>query len=69
MELKVGDRVAAEAESTERPERTGVIEEVLGLKPSPRYRIRWDDGHESIYTSAAGALHPAPGDQKTGARS
>jgi hypothetical protein len=69
MELKVGERVAAESESTERPERTGVIEEVLGSKPSPRYRIRWDDGHESIYTSAAGALHPVPSEgKKTGAR-
>jgi hypothetical protein len=27
--------------------------------PSPRYRISWDDGHESIYTPAAGALQPA----------
>ena len=35
MELKVGERVAAESESTERPERTGVIEEVLGPKLSP----------------------------------
>jgi hypothetical protein len=35
----------------------GVIEEVLREAPSPRYRIRWDDGHESIYTPAAGALH------------
>ena len=24
--------------------------------PSPRYRIRWDDGRESIYAPAAGAL-------------
>jgi hypothetical protein len=23
----------------------------------PRYRIEWDDGHESIYTPSAGALH------------
>jgi Domain of unknown function (DUF1918) len=23
----------------------------------PRYRVEWDDGHESIYTPAAGALH------------
>jgi Domain of unknown function (DUF1918) len=63
MELKVGDRVKAESESTERPPRMGVIEEVMGDGGSPRYRIRWEDGHESIYTPAAGALHrvePAP---------
>ena len=57
MQLDVGTRVAVESESTERPARVGVIEEVLREAPSPRYRIRWDDGHESIYTPAAGALH------------
>jgi hypothetical protein len=57
MELKVGDRVEAESESTERPPRAGVVEEVLEAEPSSRYRIRWDDGHESIYTPSAGALH------------
>jgi hypothetical protein len=56
MELKTGDRVVAESESTERPPRFGVIQEVLLPKPSPRFRIRWDDGHESIYTPQAGAL-------------
>jgi hypothetical protein len=59
MELKPGDRVEVESESTERPARTGVIEEVLQAAPAPRYRISWDDGHESIYAPAAGALHPA----------
>jgi len=59
MELKAGDRVEAESESTERPPRAGVIEEVLPGAPSPRYRISWDDGHESIYAPAAGALRPA----------
>jgi len=58
MELKVGDRVEAESESTERPPRAGVVEEVLQEEP-PRYRIRWDDGHESIYAPAAGALRLA----------
>jgi Domain of unknown function (DUF1918) len=59
MALKAGDRVKVEAESTDRPPRTGVIEEVVRGDPSPRYRIRWDDGHESVYTPAAGALQPA----------
>ena len=57
MELKSGDRVQVESESTERPLRTGVIEEVLRGAHSPRYRISWDDGHESIYTPAAGRWH------------
>jgi len=59
MALESGTRVAVEAGSTERPGRTGVIEEVVRGDPSPRYRIRWDDGHESVYTPAAGALRAA----------
>ena len=56
MAFEVGNRVVAEAESTDRRSRPGVIEEVLRGDPSPRYRIRWDDGHETIYTPASGAL-------------
>ena len=64
MQLNVGTRVVVESESTERPARLGVIEEVLREAPSPRYRIRWDDGHESIYTPAAGALRRAGASKK-----
>jgi hypothetical protein len=46
--LRVGMKVAVESESTERSGRTGVIQAVLRDDPHPRYRIRWDDGHESI---------------------
>ena len=56
MVFEVGKRVVTESESTDRRPRPGVIEEVLRGDPSPRYRIRWDDGHESIYTPASGAL-------------
>jgi hypothetical protein len=56
MEFKVGDRVSAESESTERRPRRGVVEEVMRSEPRPRVRVRWDDGHQSIYTPADGAL-------------
>jgi hypothetical protein len=56
MAFSPGDHVLLESESTERPARLGVIEEVVRDEPHPRYRIRWDDGHESVYTPAAGAL-------------
>jgi uncharacterized protein DUF1918 len=64
MDLKVGNHVEVESESTERRPRKGVIEEVVRKAPSPRYRIRWDDGHESIYTPAAGALRRAEPSEK-----
>jgi Domain of unknown function (DUF1918) len=57
MTFKVGDRVVAESESTARRPRPGTVREVVREEPA-RYRIEWDDGHESIYTPAAGALHP-----------
>lgn len=59
MEFQAGDRVMVESESTESRPRTGVIVEVIHGALSPRYRISWDDGHESIYTPAAGALRRA----------
>jgi hypothetical protein len=60
MTFEVGKIVEAESESTDRRPRSGVVEEVLRGDPSPRYRIRWDDGHESIYTPASGALRAGP---------
>jgi hypothetical protein len=62
MAFAPGDHVLVETESTDRAPRRGVVEEVVRDDPFPRYRIRWDDGHESIYTPASGALklaHPA----------
>ena len=56
MVFQPGDRVIAESESTGRAPRAGTIRQVLRDEPA-RYRIEWDDGHESIYTPAAGALH------------
>jgi len=63
MKLEVGNRIKVEAESTERPHRTGVVKEVVSEAPAPRYRVQWDDGHESIYAPAAGAAGP---DKTTG---
>jgi Domain of unknown function (DUF1918) len=64
MAFEVGERVVAESESTDRPPRTGVVEEVLRGDPSPRYRIRWDDGHETSYTPADGALRAGRGGRR-----
>jgi hypothetical protein len=57
MAFQVGDRVAAESESTERGPRMGTVREVLRGDPAPRYRIEWDDGHTTSFTPAAGSLH------------
>lgn len=31
------------------PARTGLILEVIGSTPHERYRVRWDEEHESIF--------------------
>jgi len=59
MAFAPGTRVVLESESVSRRPRAGTIEEVVRDDPSPRYRIRWDDGHETIHTPAAGALRDA----------
>jgi hypothetical protein len=59
VSAKVGDRVVVEAERTTQAARHGVIEEILREEP-PRFRVHWDDGHESILTPAAGSLHVEP---------
>jgi len=56
MAFEVGKRVSTHAGSTTRAPRVGTIEEVLRGDPAPRYRVRWDDGRETVYTPASGTL-------------
>jgi hypothetical protein len=55
VSARVGDRVVVEAERTSQAARRGVIEEILKEQP-PRFRVRWEDGHESILSPSAGSL-------------
>ena len=54
MTAQAGDLIVVESERAAQPGRRGVIEEVLQEEPQ-RFRIRWDDGHTSIFTPSAGA--------------
>jgi hypothetical protein len=53
MKAHVGDRIAVESERVAQPPRRGVVEEVIQEEPQ-RLRVRWDDGHETIFAPAAG---------------
>jgi hypothetical protein len=55
MTGKIGDRIVVEPKTVTQTGRGGVIEEVLQQEP-PRYRVRWDDGRESIIVPASGAV-------------
>jgi hypothetical protein len=53
MKAHIGDRIAVESERLTQPPRRGVVEEVIQEEPQ-RLRVRWDDGHETIFSPAAG---------------
>jgi hypothetical protein len=56
MDVKVGDQIAVETEHVGEPERLGEILEVIEGDASIRYRVKWHDGHESVFTPAAGVV-------------
>ena len=60
MKGEVGAVIVVESERTSGSQRRGVIEEVLAVEP-PRFRVRWDDGKETIFAPSAGAavIEPA----------
>jgi hypothetical protein len=44
-----GDVIEVETQAVGTPGRSGEILEVIGNPRAPHFRVRWDDGHESIY--------------------
>jgi hypothetical protein len=50
VHAKTGDRIVVESTQVGQPRRQGEIVEVVpGDGGSEHYRVRWDDGHETIY--------------------
>lgn len=56
MDVKVGDRIAVETERVGQPAREGEVLEVTHGAGGVSLRVRWTDGHESIFSPAAGAV-------------
>lgn len=61
MTGKIGDRVVLESERVGQPIREGEILEVIQGTASVRYRVRWSDGHESVFTPSVGSAQIVPG--------
>lgn len=59
MRAHAGDRIVVESERAAQPGRAGVIEEILCADPV-RMRVRWDDGHTSVFIPSAGAATVTP---------
>jgi hypothetical protein len=55
MIAKVGDRIVVESEAVGQPTREGEVLEILEGSSGPRYRVRWADGHESVFTPSGGS--------------
>jgi Domain of unknown function (DUF1918). len=49
MHATTGDRIVVEATTLDRGRRHGEVLEVLGTGDAEHYRVRWEDGHESIF--------------------
>ena len=63
MRAQAGDRITVETTTLDVPPRGGVVLEVLGSNDEPPYRVRWDDGHESVYFPGPDA-HVVPPPEK-----
>lgn len=55
MTARVGDRIVVESERVGQADREGVILEIIEAPYGTRYRVRWDDGHESTIRPSAGS--------------
>jgi hypothetical protein len=53
---EAGDRIVVQGHWVGQESRTGDILEVIGSGEHERYRVRWEDGHESILTPGSDAV-------------
>lgn len=53
---EVGDLVVVHGHRLGESSRTGEILEVLGTAEHEHYRVRWEDGHESVFTPGSDAV-------------
>ena len=54
--VEVGDVIVVAAHRVGEPERTAEIVEVLGDAGRPHFRVRWDDGRETIFYPGSDAI-------------
>ncbi len=63
MDARPGDELVVDTMHTGEPPRRGEVLEVIGDGDTLHYRVRWLDGHESVFYpgSTAHVVHPATG--------
>ena len=57
---KAGDRIVVESAQVGQPRREGEILEVTEGGIGVRYRVRWTDGHESVFSPKVGSARIVP---------
>jgi hypothetical protein len=60
----VGDRIIVESVHVGQAAREGKILEVMEDDAGVRYRVRWADGHESLFTPQVGSARIEPPGRK-----
>lgn len=60
MDVKKGDRIAVESEHVGENRREGSVLEVIGSADAVHYRVKWNDGHESLVFPSAGSVTIVP---------
>ena len=49
MQANRGDQIVVETTTLDAARRRGEVLEVIGEGDREHYRVRWEDGHESVY--------------------
>jgi hypothetical protein len=62
MRARVGDHIVIETAILDTPRRRGEVIEVIGQADKEHYRVRWQDGHESVYFPGPDARVTTGGD-------
>jgi hypothetical protein len=60
MEVKPGDRIMVDSFKVGQLRRSGTVLEVLQSRGGLRLKVRWEDGHETIFTPSAGNVRVLP---------
>lgn len=65
---KTRDRIVVESERVGQRAREGDVLEVIEASDGTRYRVIWDDGHESTFRPAAGSARVIPAPRQVGSQ-
>jgi hypothetical protein len=49
VRAETGDTIVIDTTALDTPRRRGEVIEVIGQGERQHYRVRWQDGHESVY--------------------